>query len=835
MFQVFGQIVARFWPLVLLAWVAALVAAHRAAPPWESVAESRELAFLPQDSPTLQAQRLFEKAFPTQISASNIVIVVHREDSALHKEDKRFIRHTLKPRLQQIAVDEGGLVTKPRAERKSKPTRAERQARNAAPEPIISRIWTIDEGTTGKLLLSADGQAALAILELTTEFLDKRNGETVASVEALLAELKQAEKFPAGLQLSLGGSAVVGRDTLQATIQSAKSTESWTVGLVVVLLLIIYRAPFLTLIPLLTVFVAVDLALKLLAILADHGYLQLFEGLRSYITVIAYGAGVDFALFLTARYKEELDAGATPAQGVPNAIGKIGVALVASAGTQIGGIAMMYFAAFGKFHLAGIGMPFALVIVLCAALTFSPALLRMTGAWAFWPQGSPRYQRFSRWCERRVRRWMPFRMPRGGWEGVGQQLRRKPGTIWLAGVGLMAPFAIVAILFQNHLSYGLLSQLPDSAPSLSGTAALRDHFPGGASGPITLVVVNPDVDFSSSKGLDLIGQWTSRLDLRKSLLRIADLRSSSRPLGSSAQIVPTFDDPLPRQLLYLLVQNLGERIIQRLAVSHYVSKVEGYAGHVTRLDLVLEINPFTREAIQNLDGIEAAVREAMPEELRAKTELHFLGSTASLRDLKSVADRDRVLINVLVVSSVLVILMLLLRKPVLSIYLILSVVFSYFTTLGVTLAVFATLGGPDFPGLSWTVPTFLFTVLVAVGADYNIFLVTRIEDEMESHPPLDAIQEALSKTGRIISSCGIIMAGTFSSLIFGGILAGMVQLGFALTFGVLLDTFVVRPVLVPALLIMLHEGRFGRFGKYLGATVRIPPRLGFDIHRPPAA
>ena len=125
--------------------------------------------------------------------------------------------------------------------------------------------------------------------------------------------------------------------------------------------------------------------------------------------------------------------------------------------------------------------------------------------------------------------------------------------------------------------------------------------------------------------------------------------------------------------------------------------------------------------------------------------------------------------------------------------------------------------GEEFPGLDWTVPIFLFTLLIAVGEDYNIILVTRVDEERDRHGPLAGVTEALAKTGGIISGCGFIMAGTFSALAFGGSLARMYQLGFALTFGVLLDTFIVRPILVPAYLILVNNRRLGRLGIYLGA------------------
>jgi len=185
-------------------------------------------------------------------------------------------------------------------------------------------------------------------------------------------------------------------------------------------------------------------------------------------------------------------------------------------------------------------------------------------------------------------------------------------------------------------------------------------------------------------------------------------------------------------------------------------------------------------------------------------------------DLKEVTDRDQIRIDILVLSGVFLILVILLRRPMISLYLILSVFFSYLATLGVTFAVYWAMDPAGFNGLDWKVPMFLFTILIAVGEDYNIFLMTRIDEESEKHGPVKGITVALEKTGSIISSCGIIMAGTFASLLAGS-LVGMDQLGFALAFGVLLDTFVVRPILVPSYLILLHSGRFGKLGNFLGA------------------
>jgi putative drug exporter of the RND superfamily len=825
-FRLLGRFASAAWPVLLPGWIALLLLTRWAAPPWHEVAQDQEFAFLPADAPSRRAQEMFEKAFPDDRSTSDVVLVLQRkdEDKSTRAIDLRFIEGTILPGLRKIADSEGGLAAEPVAS--DEPLFSTDPAPAAsAHKSILARIRTPNSPAGGAFLVSPDRKLMLVVVELTTEFLSDANWPVITKIEGMVNDLRTHDKVPTGLEILVTGSAVIGRDHATAQLESVRATQLLTVVLVIGLLVAIYRAPLLAIIPLITVYMAVEISVNSLAILARAGHIQLFAGIEIYITILAYGAGVDYCLFLTARYKEELDRGLDPAQAVADAVRDVGPALAASAAAVICGIGMMYFARFGKFREAGLAIPFSLVIVLCATLTFSPSLLRLAGRWAFWPQrmkiqaGSPATNNSTADKEAPLEKGIL----EGIWDRVGQRLLQRPGTIWLGTVILMAPFAIFAGYSYHRLSYDLIGVLPAKAPSVMGTHALQEHFPAGVMGPTTLLLVDPSVDFSSPRGRDVVGRVTNAIVEHSEELGLADVRSLTAPMGitPASKESPFAGMNIPEATIH--------EATERGALDHYVTDLGERAKVGTRLELILTPSPFSVRSIEDLTRIQSIVQGALPEEVRGDASLYMAGITPSVRDLASVIREDRSRIQILVLASVFVILCLLLRRVVVPVYLLLSVLFSYFTALGVAFAVFWMLDPAGFIGIDWKVAIFLFTILIAVGADYNIFLMTRIQEEEARHGPVLAITHALDRTGPVISSCGIIMAGTFSSLLAGS-LSDMKQLGFALAFGVLLDTFVVRPVLVPAFLILWRSSKWSRTRHKPSNTAAMVPST--ELHRP---
>jgi putative drug exporter of the RND superfamily len=816
MFDSLGQFVSRQWRPLLVGWILALAVLWIVAPPLKTVIQDGDFQFLPKDLPSVQAEKLFKNAFENDLLKSSIVVVAHRENSpdGLSDDDKTFIDEKLVPRLAQLA----GMPDS---------HKSANEADNN--DSIVANIRTFSDKDIGPLLISDDQKATLVLMELKTEFTERKNDPLINKIEQALGrpgqpgELALEKGYPRGLELSLSGLATVGRDMRHAAQKSAEATQIATIVLVVILLLAIYRAPILAVIPLLTVFVSVEIALHILCILAGKGYVTLFGGIEVYVTVVLYGAGIDYCMFLMARYKEELDNGASFEEAIAISVSKVGHALAASAGTVMLGIGMMVFCRFGKFQDAGIAMSSSLIFVLAASLTMTPALLMLVGRWAFWPSvQTSRGSAAQGWVSptSMVSRLLQKEWFGNFWGKIGDALLKRPGTIFVTAVLLMTPFAVIALLFQDKLSYGLLSELPKNDACVVGAADVQAHFPPGITGPITILVFNRDADFRTDAeendkkpGWQQIQTFSETLLANKEKLGIDDVRSVAYPLGMADRVQ---------------TNRFQRRALIKRAQSRYVSDKDGYTGQVAKVDVVLAYDPFAPQSMSGLDNLRATLAsrgqkdDLLPPQLdtRKNTKLDYLGGTPSLRDLKTVTNGDQWRMIALVPAVVFLILVILLRKIATSAYLIVTVMFSYLVTLGITFTVFYLVDPHGFNGLDWKVPMFLFTILVAVGEDYNILLMARIEEEQKVHGAVDGIITGLHKTGGIISSCGIIMAGTFSSLMFGT-LWGLAQLGFALAFGVLLDTFVVRPILVPAYLILLNKGFFGALGRFLGAQTKL--------------
>ena len=449
MYKRLGEFVARHWLAIIIAWVAMVPVIGWFAPDWDSVTNDGDLAYLPDRMTTVRGERLMAEAFPNNRSRSQFVLVFER-DTGLTADDRQAVEHVATWFTEN---EDHGL-------------------------PVVS-VVTPKAEVIGRRLLSADGKAALVMVNLNREFMTFANIESLAHVEQMLAAASEERDFPAGLVVKISGSAAVGGDMLAAANDSIKNIELATVVLVVAILLVVYRAPLLIIIPLAAIVVSIVISMDLVAMLTQLGTLpgfewchyKVFKTTKIFIIVVLFGSGTDYCLFLIARFREEVARGLDRRQAVATAVEHIGEAVLASGLTAIVGLGMMFFADFGKFSNSGPTIALCLTVTLLACMTLAPAILMATGRLVFWPfqvQMLPKQEQDT-----------PADPPASGfWDGLSRVIIARPATILIVSIVAMAPLAYAG-WHDVPISYDLIRELPPERASVLGTKMLRAALSSG--------------------------------------------------------------------------------------------------------------------------------------------------------------------------------------------------------------------------------------------------------------------------------------------------------------------------------------------------------------------
>jgi RND superfamily putative drug exporter len=788
MFHRLGRLTTDHPAGVCVTWIVAAIGLTLLAPDWDSKAQDDDIHFLPARCASVRGYQLLEKAFPQDIFASRAIFALERAAGPLTAAD--FAQ------VDQLVADLD-LV------------------RRLEPDLRIGNISSYRDGFIGSRLTSADRRCTLIQVGLGTPFLALRTRATVDRAEAVVRQRMKGMGADAP-RLMVTGPAGLGRDLIRASAGSLQGTTLATVVLVVVILLLVYRAPLLALVPLATIAVSVWVALKLLALTTLLPGIHLVNISKVFAVVILYGAGTDYCLFLISRYREELAKGREGPSAIRRSVGAVGGALAASAGTVICGLGLMGFAEFAKVRCAGPAIALSLAVALLASLTLAPALLRLLGRKVFWPSAGPQL---------RISKALPTE---GFWGQISRRVVAHPVAVWTSAVLVLLPLAILGLrVTPNYRSTG---ELPPSAQSIQGVKAIQRHFTAGEIGPLT-VLLTSTTDWDSPAGREIVAHLSRGFVL---LPNVAEVRSLTQPLGADQGFaVPRSPLPIPRapllQGIFQSVQHgldgLAEQA-NRATREFYLAKVasEGAPRFVTRLDVVFRTDPFDAASTSTLDLIQTWLKEELPFSTRhlGDVQSECYGVTVNAHDLAQITEGDRQRVNLLVLAGIFLILLLLVRRVWLAAYLLGTVLFSYFATLGATVLIGTLWSGRPVNEVEWRVPFFLFTILVAVGEDYNILLISRVLQEQRHRGVREGIRRALAHTGGTITSCGLIMAGTFATLMLAG-LGTLVQIGFALAFGIVLDTFVVRPFLVPAFTLAVWRDRNPQTTTPMDGPPKVPP------------
>jgi RND superfamily putative drug exporter len=597
----------------------------------------------------------------------------------------------------------------------------------------------VDTGTS-PAIASKDGKAIEVVVPV------KDDTATSATVGTLRDEI--AKDSPSGLagyvtgpagQIADLGGAFAGIDGVLLLV---------AVLAVFVILIVVYRSPLLPILVLLTSIFALCASIFVIWHLADGGVVALNGQVQGILFILVIGAATDYSLLYVSRYREALRDNEKRWDATLAAIRGSFEPIIASAGTVVVGLLCLLFSdlnsnkALGPVGAIGIGFAFL------AAMTMLPALLLAFGRVAFWPlrpkfgSSSPLGSSVSKSTPEPVK---------GLWPRLGRGIARRPRWIW-----------VVSVLVLLAAATGLLQLKANGTPSSAvvegtsqardGQAALGAHFPKGSGSPAVIVV---DQDALTA---------TAKTVLATKGVASLTVTAASSPSGSYPVTTSGIQPLIPGQ-------SAGTPTVKD--------------GKIL-LDATLSYDPTSDAAETTVRNLRAALGNAAL----------VGGTTATTIDTNDAGAHDRNTIIPIVLVVILLILMLLLRSILAPILLIGTVVLSFAATLGVSALVFNHVF--DFVGADPAVPLYGFIFLVALGVDYNIFLMTRVREESLVHGTRLGVLRGLEITGGVITSAGIVLAATFAAL---GVIPVLFlsQIAFIVGFGVLLDTIIVRSLLVPAL------------------------------------
>ncbi len=714
LFARLGQAVVRHPWRVIALWVVAAAAVILTSPGLPTTAN--ESSFLPKDYESIRAMALQDRAFPQagHVTSAAAVIVFSRAD--------------------------GGRLT------------AADSAKVAAIAKTLAaeHIHNIVSVTAGPA--SPNRLVQTAMVAMPNDVVNGSGNAAGDAVKALRADIRP---LAAGTGLAEGvtGQAAQDLDSQQSSNRADQIVLIATLGLILVLLLIIFRSPVIALLPLLVIAVVAQVATGLISDVNKALSLHTDSSISTILIVVLFGIGTDYILFLMFRYRERLRRGEDRKQAMVGAVARVGEVISSAAGVVIFAFLALALSTVSVLRSLGPALAIAVAVTLLAGLTLVPAVVSLLGPKVFWPSTSwrrePGTARFG---------------------AIGNALGRRPALF--AGVSGLVMVALAIGAFGFRPTFDLSSAgIPASAESQRALVTLEKGLPPGATDPTDVL-----------------------------------LHSSSGPL-SAAQLA-----------------DYGAALKALRGVGSVAAPALSADRATADYRLTLSYDPSSTQAVAAMkNSIRPGAHAAAPPGTYALVG----GTTAVFADIQRAVNHDYAVVFPVAAVIILLILGLLLRSAVAPWYLLASVGLGFGATLGASVLVFQVLGGQ--PGLVFLLPVYMYLFVVALGTDYNILMIARLREEArEGRDARQAAAMALRHTGPAIGAAGLILAGTFASLMLAGntILS---QVGFAVSCGIALAAFVMALFFSPSLTALIGHRAWwpghGDQGDRAGAAGRARARF----------
>lgn len=595
-------------------------------------------------------------------------------------------------------------------------------------------------------MFSEDGTTLLFNLSLQADLDSGLANETMEKIR----EKANAISIDDGMQFEITGPAGISADTISLFRNADFVLMLATIVLIFIILIIIYRSPLLAITPLIIAGIVYGVVDRVLGLAGKNEWFAVDSSAVSIMLVLLFAVLTDYSLFVFSRYREELRKQASKYSSMEEAMHHVSEPITFSGGTVFLAMLTLFVTVFEPYNHFAPVFSVAVVVILLAGLTLIPSIFALMGRKAFWP--------FVPKVEKDAKHKV------GVWSRISKQVMKRPA---LLAASLLIVLLIGAINFTSvKYSFNLLNSFPEDISSRQGFELLGEHYPVGQLAPLTVIL-------QSDKEIEVNEAFLQNMnDLKKGLER-------EKGISSVTTMIPNDVHELPRNFL-------------------------ADSKKAVRLQVVLADNPYEQRALDTVQKLRNSEKELVKNSGFSITdyELQYAGQTAQQLDVKQMNERDMIILFSLVTVLLTVILGFQTKAVLMPILMMFTILLSYFASLGFGWWIFKHLMG--FEAISYRLPVYTFVFMVALGIDYNIMLVSRIREEARTHPWKEAVGRGVALTGGVISSAGLILAATFAVLMTQP-LQELFLFGFTMALGILLDTFLIRGIFLPSILIWTHR------------------------------
>ena len=626
--------------------------------------------------------------------------------------------------------------------------------------------------------VSPDGHVTIISLAFTKgdEWTDTNGTKPIVNnvkeIRRIISELEATENV-LGLKTYVSGGAPISSDLMKAMSGDFAIIEFLTIPLIIILIGLFFRSVVTPVLPLGAVMIALGLSQAVIYIIGTF-----VAGVDSNITTMLFsilmGVGTDYSIFIVARFREERIKGASRDEAVKTSVTWAGESITTSGATVVIAFLSLGIASYSMIRVMGFVMGLAILIALLIALTLVPSFLMLIGNRVFWPTNKERFKRYAKQSrERRA----------AGKHGYFYKAARFSvnHAKWVVLVAILISIPTTYIYMTAETSFDFIGTMP-KVESINGMNAMNSGFGAGRIMPSNVVIVFDqqvlmhDGNYNKS-ALQTIEDVSAAL-ASKTIVREVD--GTTRPYGTTVD--------------YANIANLS---------ANDGSKMHEFIGkdnRTVRLSFILDSQPTSKNAVDSIPALRSAVKNTLSG--KGVKEAYVGGYTAGMYDTMVSMGSEFNLMEIIVIIGIFIVLVIVLGSLLLPAFALLSIGMSISWSFAATFLIFQSwLGVP----ILWLIPLILFIMLMGLGMDYNVFILTRIREEVHNgKSDEDAIVEAVDRTGGIITALAIIMGSAIGVLILSSTKM-LAEFGFAISFAILLDAMVVRTYIVPAAMKLLGK------------------------------